>query len=212
MELSREFLIDRQREVFPSSLLTLVAIIQSLALAEFAAQCFENDALHLSIPTITQGLACLFLILVIWFQYQWAALMFWWPPKFVDSVIPFGIGLLESTCILAWGRYHAAVYCWSFAVICFAGSFAYQNTQHYVNTVTFSPDVEALRPALNTYYPLAIRHLRRGAVLAVLPALLSGRFPTLAPTVTAVLLLWLLGKVVLDAERLNGLVSSLVKG
>ncbi|MBT8115644.1 MAG: hypothetical protein KJP04_09690 [Arenicella sp.] len=90
---------DRVKQHFPSVLLTLLSIVQALALELLWSHMQENKyPLEMSLDSLTvwTQIAATFLGLVtIWVVYASNAMRFRWVPKTSDSVYPFFIGLME---------------------------------------------------------------------------------------------------------------------
>ncbi len=90
---------QRARELLPSVLLTLLSMIQALALETFWSHFQANDSLWLGgwpallgwlqVVGVTLG------ITLIWLVYVSVLLRFSWVPGIRDMLVPFGIGLIE---------------------------------------------------------------------------------------------------------------------
>jgi hypothetical protein len=92
---------DRAKELLPSMLLTLMSIIQALAL-EFLWDVVRTADRALSWSTAflwTQIVANMLGILQVWLFYTSVAMRFRWVPTFSDLTLPFLIGILEFTLI-----------------------------------------------------------------------------------------------------------------
>ena len=94
---------DRTKRQFPMVLLTLLSIVQALALELLWSHVRENGyLLEFSWPTFNAWIqiATTFLGLVlIWVIYASSAMRFRWVPVTSDSVYPFLIGVLEFTMV-----------------------------------------------------------------------------------------------------------------
>ena len=107
---------DRAKEHLPSVLLTLMSIIQALALeflwevVRVAPRVFTWDAVleWLQITATMLG------ILQLWMFYTSAAMRFRWTPTTQDLLFPFLIGVLEFTLIDLTGG-HLALWFWTLA-------------------------------------------------------------------------------------------------
>lgn len=94
-----ETIRNRARENLPMVLLTLLSIVQALALELLWGQIRELTYLYeLSVVAATGWVqvACTLVgILLIWLNYASTAMRFRWVPSTSDSVFPFVIGVLE---------------------------------------------------------------------------------------------------------------------
>ena len=90
---------ERAKEHFPTVLLTLLSIVQALALELLWAHLHESDYLFepswIAILSWVQIAATLLAIVLIWVVYASNVMRFRWVPVTSDSVYPFVIGLLE---------------------------------------------------------------------------------------------------------------------
>lgn len=90
---------DRAKEHFPSVLLTLLSIVQALALELFWARLHEGTyPLELSwLSTIAwiQIAATVLGVVLIWVVYAGNAMRFRWVPNTSDSIYPFFIGFMQ---------------------------------------------------------------------------------------------------------------------
>jgi hypothetical protein len=86
-------LVDRIESAFRDVYLTLISIIQGVAFSFLAASAFSDP--H---PNLNQWIAytiCLISIIVVWQEYMVGATAFTWTPSIFDSVVPFGLGIVE---------------------------------------------------------------------------------------------------------------------
>jgi hypothetical protein len=92
---------SRAKELLPSVLLTLVSIVQALALELLWEKLTTRDALYrLDFPALLEWLqvASNFVgILVIWLIYATQVMRFRWVPSTWDSLFPFVAGVIEFT-------------------------------------------------------------------------------------------------------------------
>ncbi|MFT7527100.1 MAG: hypothetical protein ACI9LY_002252 [Arenicella sp.] len=90
---------NRAQEQFPTVLLTLLSIVQALALELLWEHIQETqtliEATAQAVVSWAQILTTLFGIILIWIVYASTAMRFRWTPSTADSVYPFIIGLLE---------------------------------------------------------------------------------------------------------------------
>ena len=116
-----ESMRSRAKEHLPHVLLTLLSIIQALALELFWSEVQTLEVLFtlswLSIATWVQVAATFLGILVIWVVYATTVMRFSWVPGISDSVVPFFVGLMQFVLIASLGTSEAAVWFLSMAAI-----------------------------------------------------------------------------------------------
>jgi hypothetical protein len=99
---------DRAKEQFPMVLLTLLSIVQALALELLWSHLSESDFLfHLSTITVIswiQIIATFLGLVLIWVVYASIMMRFRWVPGTSDSIFPFVIGLFEFMMIESLGQ------------------------------------------------------------------------------------------------------------
>lgn len=107
-----EDLRDRASHALPSVLLTLLSMIQALALELLWSRLQESEYLwHLDFVSLTgwvQVVVMLLGFLQVWLSYASIAMRFRWVPTIGDLVLPFVIGLLEFSLIRLMGPDHLA--------------------------------------------------------------------------------------------------------
>ncbi len=90
---------DRAKELLPAVMLTLLSMIQALALEFYWAQLIASDfLLDGGWPALLGGLqvvVVLWGILQVWVFYVSIVLRFTWLPSLEDALTPFFVGLLE---------------------------------------------------------------------------------------------------------------------
>jgi hypothetical protein len=90
---------ERAKEHFPTVLLTLLSIVQALALELLWAHLHEAGYLFqptwIAVLSWVQVIATLLSIVLIWVIYASNVMRFRWVPVTSDSVYPFLIGLIE---------------------------------------------------------------------------------------------------------------------
>lgn len=95
--------IQRARDLLPSIIITVLSMIQALALELFWSRIQESEFLWEGGWPATIGwvqLAVVLLgILLIWVMYVSLILRFSWLPSMEDTIVPFVIGLLEFSLI-----------------------------------------------------------------------------------------------------------------
>jgi len=110
---------NRAKDLLPSMLLTLMSIIQALAL-EFlwdevrtAERAFTLSAVLVWVQIATNMLG----ILQIWLFYTSVAMRFRWVPTTSDLMLPFLVGILEFTLIDLTGSSHLPLWFWTLASV-----------------------------------------------------------------------------------------------
>ncbi len=97
----------RAKEHFPSQVLTLLSIVQALALELLWSHLHEADYLFeptwIAAVSWLQIVATLLGIILIWVVYSGNVMRFRWVPTTSDSVLPFFIGLTEFMLIETLG-------------------------------------------------------------------------------------------------------------
>jgi len=90
---------NRATDLFPSVLLTVLSMIQALALELLWARLRESPYLWTvgwdALLGWVQVAAMLLGFLVVWLFYVSIVMRFRWLPSLPDSVVPFGVGILE---------------------------------------------------------------------------------------------------------------------
>jgi hypothetical protein len=98
---------QRATDNFPSALLTLLSIVQALAIELLWSHIRDTPYLFefnwISVIAWAQIIATLTGVVLIWVVYSSSAMRFRWVPATSDSVIPFLIGLLEFTLVATLG-------------------------------------------------------------------------------------------------------------
>jgi uncharacterized membrane protein len=112
---------SRAKSHLPHVLLTLLSIIQALALELFWSEVQTLEELFtaswLAVVTWIQVSATFLGILVIWVVYATTVMRFSWVPGISDSVVPFFVGLLQFILIESLGAVSAGSWFISLAVI-----------------------------------------------------------------------------------------------
>lgn len=89
--LSHDVLIHRSLEVSPNGFITIISIIQGVALALLAQNTFEKP----SVLVVAQSVALMMVFVVVFYFYLTMSVMLRWAPSFLDSFLPFAIAGLE---------------------------------------------------------------------------------------------------------------------
>jgi len=116
-----ETMRTRATELFPSVLLTVLSMIQALALELLWVRLRESSYLWSlgwdALLGWTQALAMLLGLLVVWLFYISVVMRFRWLPSIRDSVVPFGIGILEFSLIDLMGPASLGLWFYAMAII-----------------------------------------------------------------------------------------------
>jgi hypothetical protein len=95
--------LKRARELLPAIIITVLSMIQALALELFWSRFQDADYLWLGGPAALIGWLQFGLLLLgiveIWLLYVSLMLRFSWIPSMADTTVPFAIGLLEFAMI-----------------------------------------------------------------------------------------------------------------
>jgi hypothetical protein len=105
---------NRATDMFPMVLLTLLSIVQALAL-EFLWDHTRHrtDLFELSVAVIPGWLqiaATFNVIIIIWLMYAGMLMRFRWTPSTMDSIFPFLVGLIQFLLIDIMGAEHFALW------------------------------------------------------------------------------------------------------
>jgi hypothetical protein len=97
--LTADVLVRRTSDTFPSGYLTLIAIIQGVALGIWLTSALplilgSPDALH-RIAVLGECVAGLSTILIVSYQYLWFSTVMRWTPTFLDTLVPYALGVAE---------------------------------------------------------------------------------------------------------------------
>ena len=120
---------NRAKDLLPSMLMTLMSIIQALAL-EFLweiARSAERGFTWSSVLVWTQIAANMLGILQVWLFYTGVAMRFRWVPTTSDLMLPFLVGILEFTLIDLTGTGHLPLWFWTLASVYTVAAWDAQN-------------------------------------------------------------------------------------
>ena len=98
--LNREVLIRRSLEVSPNGFITIISIIQGVALALLAQNTFAQP----SVLVIAQSVTLILVFVAVFYFYLTMSVMLRWAPSFLDSFLPFAIAGLEIPPAFFLGR------------------------------------------------------------------------------------------------------------
>jgi hypothetical protein len=89
--LTHDVLVRRSLEVSPNGFITIVSIIQGVALALLAENTFDKPSLLVAL----QSIALLLVFVCVFYWYLTLSVLIRWAPSFMDCFLPFAIGGLE---------------------------------------------------------------------------------------------------------------------
>jgi hypothetical protein len=89
--LTHDVLIRRSLEVSPNGFITIISIIQGVALALLAQNTFPDP----SVLVIAQSVTLILVFVAVFYFYLTMSVMLRWAPSFLDSFLPFAIAGLE---------------------------------------------------------------------------------------------------------------------
>jgi len=107
--LNAETLRDRSSEIFPNAYATLLSIVLGIALASVATAvvaALDEPPLELAM-SLSEALATVCAVLVVFYSYVWFLLVFRWAPGFLDAVIPLCLGGATAALAAAVGHHTA---------------------------------------------------------------------------------------------------------
>lgn len=100
----------RMRGAFSTIYLTLLSIIQGVALAVLFAKVDSLiDGHEFHAPQVVMATGIFLAIVAVWNQYQMGVMLYAWTAEIFDAFIPFGLGLTEYAMISAIDRGASAV-------------------------------------------------------------------------------------------------------
>lgn len=112
---------NRAKDHMPVVLLTLLSIVQALALellwAYISSHAYLFEATWVALLGWMQVLATMLGVLLIWLIYASTVMRFRWVPATTDSIFPFLIGIVEFTLIAGLGLEHLGTWFLTMAFI-----------------------------------------------------------------------------------------------
>jgi hypothetical protein len=134
--LDRRELKRRMGESFPNVHLTVISIIQGVALGILAQNIFVyisnigKPGFGTIVGLIPYAFLSFLIIVIVSFEYNWFVGVYRWSPKFLDTFIPFLLGIGEIAPLYSLSNPKAW---WLLnAFLTFAGTIAFMNT--FINT------------------------------------------------------------------------------
>jgi hypothetical protein len=137
--LSKADLKVRIEEGSPQNILTIVSIIQGMALASYvsgAAPIFHGG--KFTLPAATAALVSLAAIVSVYFYYNWFAALVIRPPHIRESIIPFAIGVSQIAPTYYFDK--PQVFLLWHSVFLISSILGLVNTFMYLDESNFSPD------------------------------------------------------------------------
>ena len=161
----RKHIVNATRQGFSATYLTLLSIIQGVALASLALNAKEAIApTGLWDPLEWTTISITFVVIVlVWYEYSWFVRLFVWPPSPFDAFIPFGLGATEVWATFRIEEPHG----WMIAMggLCIAGTVAYLNSLCHVRPELFG---QMSRSLLKPWECMMLSLFRRRFFLAIL--------------------------------------------
>jgi len=162
---------NRATDMFPMVLLTLLSIVQALAL-EFLWDHTRHrtDLFEISVAVIPgwmQIAATFNVIIIIWLMYAGMLMRFRWTPSTMDSIFPFLVGLIQFLMIDMMGAEHFALW-----IIVLALTFGVLVTIDHL-AMRRARQVEENREFFDQYAPATIKDFLP-QILMVVSLLLAG--------------------------------------
>lgn len=150
---------NRVKEHFPTVLLTLLSIVQALALELLWTHLRETDYLFevswITVISWIQIAATLLGIVLIWVVYASNVMRFRWVPKTSESVFPFLIGLIEFMLIETLGLNEIGLWfifmALIFGMMVWVGHTTMRRARHDGDNDAFFSDIEPAK--LRDFYP-----------------------------------------------------------
>lgn len=89
--LTHDVLVRRSLEVSANGFITIVSIIQGVALALLAEKTFDNP----NLLVVVQSVVLLLIFVCVFYWYMTLSVLIRWAPSFMDCFLPFAIAGLE---------------------------------------------------------------------------------------------------------------------
>ncbi|WP_433306595.1 hypothetical protein ACQP2F_21230 [Actinoplanes sp. CA-030573] len=89
--LTRDVLIHRSLEVSPNGFITIISIIQGVALALLAQNTFPKP----SVLVVAQSVTLMLVFVSVFYYYMTMSILVRWAPSFLDCFLPFAVAGLE---------------------------------------------------------------------------------------------------------------------
>ena len=136
---------NRAKDHMPVVLLTLLSIVQALALellwAHISEHAYLYEATWAALLGWTQVLATMLGVLLIWLIYASIVMRFRWVPATADSIFPFLIGIVEFTLIAVLGMEHLGIWfltmAFIFAVMTWVSHLSYRRARQDAENAEF---------------------------------------------------------------------------
>lgn len=151
--LDQEEFQRRIAESFPTVYLTLISIIQGVALVILATESFKY--INEPDPKLTEpwyrfsvySIISFVTLIVLSYQYTWFIGIFRWSPRFWDILIPFCLGLSEVSPMFYFTK---PLFWWGLTgIFSFVGALALYNTKRSCKKPMFGDDANAFIKTIN---------------------------------------------------------------
>lgn len=201
--LDREVLRARSVQTFPTAYVTLLSIVQGIALGvlatAFVPQLQEDNVADI-FSLASEALATATVIVVVFYNYVWFLLIFRWSPGALDTVIPFTLGIGEISLSSTIGLH--SFWILLLAVMQVIGALAFVHTLWRASPRMFS-ERRTLRDTTRLLRIL-IFILGAGAALALIVYVLLDRLWTATPAILALTIVAIGVSMVILSERVVG--------
>jgi hypothetical protein len=201
--LSRKVLIARTLEIFPAGYLTIISVVQGVALGllvQNSVSVLRDLGSPLTIAlTAEQGIWVFGTIVLVFYEYIWFTIVMRWSPTFRDTFIPFALGVTQIGTAVLVGDYLS----WWIAegVFLSVGTAAFMNTVERSAEVMFGTVKDAYRATRRLLRRLAIYAFGAAALSAALAVLSAITDDPRVPSLVAVSILLAVGlRIVLLTE------------
>lgn len=142
--LTGQVLRKRVVDIFPAGYLTVMAIIQGVALGLLLEKVIDHIFAH-PVVVLGQGIATFITIVVASYEYLWFTAIMRWTPTFLDTLVPYLLGVAEIVPALLVGRFDLW---WICTVVLFAvGGLAFWHTIWRSSAAMFESPPPAGQPA-----------------------------------------------------------------
>lgn len=137
---------------FPAVYLTVISIIQGVALGILAYNTFgyikDPKLVEPWIRFLPYSAICFILIIILTCEYTWFIGVFKWSPKIWDTIVPFALGLSEVVPMF----YLTNPQSWWLltAIFCCVGAAGFFNTLRNCKQLMFGENKQAYRRTINT--------------------------------------------------------------
>ncbi|WP_433380566.1 hypothetical protein ACQPZX_15535 [Actinoplanes sp. CA-142083] len=168
--LTRDVLIRRSLEMSPNGFITIISIIQGVALALLAQNAFPSP----SPLVICQSIALMMVFVAIFYYYLTLSILIRWAPSFLDCFLPFAVAGLEIPPAFFLGNTVA----WNFSV---AALWLFFALALWITTKWSPPSHFAKVPMAHRRYLQGLQECRLCLILGGTATAACGLFAALDP-------------------------------